>query len=493
MSKETVGVLKNSIIYSVGNILLKVCSFLLIPLYTAYLSPDQYGIINLAMGFVTLVSCIIMSGLQYAAVRFYADIRDDYAKKKTLISTLINYVLLSSISIFIIFFITKNLWIKYIFENINSYNVIILTLVLSSISGIYYLYQELLKGMQQAKKSVVLTYIYFFSQLGINIIAVVVFKWGAIGILLSNVIVVLIMVALMFIDLIRSKLYSLIMDKGLLINILRYSLPLLPHTLAFNISNFYSRVIINSKLSISELGLFSLASQFGMVADQVSNSVQSAFQPWLFQKLNSYYDGNKDSIKEIRSLTTMLLWLYGAIYLLIGVWAQQAIDLMTTEDYHVSWKYVPVFIMSVAIKSPLYFYQNFMYYHKHKTKYIFMCTISGCAISMILVWVLVPIIGIYGAIIADIIALLFRLCLTNYILRDLDKVYSFRNVIGITVISIIWLGVSVFPSYIHIFQQSYIVILYKTGSICAYIGLIWFLYRAQIHDFLINIRTSKTL
>ena len=44
MAKGSIGsVLANSVFYTFGNMLLKVFSFFLIPLYTAYLQPDQYG------------------------------------------------------------------------------------------------------------------------------------------------------------------------------------------------------------------------------------------------------------------------------------------------------------------------------------------------------------------------------------------------------------------------------------------------------------------
>ena len=48
MSNKT-SVFRNSILYTLGNLLLKAFSFFLIPLYTAYLSTEEYGIINLAI------------------------------------------------------------------------------------------------------------------------------------------------------------------------------------------------------------------------------------------------------------------------------------------------------------------------------------------------------------------------------------------------------------------------------------------------------------
>lgn len=287
------------------------------------------------------------------------------------------------------------------------------------------------------------------------------------------------MIGLMFRDLIHSGFYELKIDWKIIKSVLKYSLPLIPHTIAFNVSNLYTKIIINSKMTTSMLGLFSLASQFGMVADQVSNSVQSAFQPWLYQKLKAINEGENKEIESIRTLTSQLLWVFGAIYILIGAWAQQAIDIMTAPPYHSAWGYVPLIVMSVAIKSPLYFYQNFMYYYKDRSRYIFVCTIAGCTLSMILIWFLVPVIGIYGAIIADIIALVFRLFLTKWLLRRTNTIYSFTNVIAITLISIFWLSITVVPSYLGVFESQLWDYGYKTLLIIAYLSLIFWIYRAQ--------------
>lgn len=470
--------------------MLKVFSFILIPLYTSYLSPEQYGIINLSMGFVSFISCLTTCGLQYAVVRFYADTNKDENQIKRLFSSIINFLLIISFGTIIILLSTRLLWTNIVFDNINSLSIILLTIVLSCLSGMYYVYQELLRGMQRARESIILTYVYFFLILISNIIVVVILELGALGVIASSLLATIIMIAIMFKDLFKHGYYSYNIDWMLMKSILKYSLPLVPHTMAFNISNLYSRIIINTKMSTSMLGLFSLASQFAMVADQVSNSVQSAFQPWLYQKLNAACGKNENSLYEIRNLTTQLLWAYGEIYLVIGAWGQQAIDIMAASSYHSAWQYVPVFIMSVAIKSPLYFYQNFMYYYKDKTKYVFLCTISGCSISMILVWFWVPTLGIYGAIFADIIALIFRLCLTKWILRSSNTIYSFSKVIGITIFAILWLGLTLLPSYFIFFEKELYNTIYKTLMILSYLSIIIWKYRKQAFSYVNIIKTK---
>lgn len=65
---------------------------------------------------------------------------------------------------------------------------------------------------------------------------------------------------------IKHGLYVVCIDKGILKELLKYSLPLVPHTVAYNIQTYATKVIINGKLSLALLGIYSLASQFGSIA-----------------------------------------------------------------------------------------------------------------------------------------------------------------------------------------------------------------------------------
>ncbi len=479
MQSDKKKVLTNSLLYTSGNVLLKFFSFLLIPLYTAYLSPEQYGIINLAFGFVNVVSLLIMAGLQFSIFRFYADIKDDRIMVAEMISSVFCSIFIIGSLLSLILIVTYHFWINIIFKNIPFIPIVLLAILISIVTAIYTVYQDMLKGMQEAKKSVILSYLFFFLLLGLNIITVVIFKWGAKGILLSTFVVNFIMIIFMVIDLRRKHLLIIKIDKGLTKKLFRYSFPLVPHTLAYSITNLFSRIIINSKLSTSVLGLYSLASQFSGVADVVSNSVQSAFQPWMFQKLNE-----KDNIEhyeeDIRKLTHQLLWIYGLIYISIGVFAREIIDIMSSDSYHSAWQYVPFMIMTVAVKSPLYFYMNFLYYKKEATKYIFITTIYGCVVSMTLTWLLVPCLGIYGAILSDFMALLIRFLFTyKYASHLSHSIYNIRLIVGITFISICFLGIAVLPSYLNVKWDRITHLLYKICCIIVYCGLFFSIYNRK--------------
>lgn len=492
MRSDKKKVLTNSLLYTSGNVLLKFFSFLLIPLYTSFLTPDQYGIVNLALGFVAVVSLIIMSGLQFSIFRFYADIKDNSGLVAKMISSVFCSLTITGIAISCILIISQKIWCKIIFDDIPFIPIVLLAILISLVSAVYTVYQDMLKGMQQAKKSVVLSYLFFFLLLILNIITVVTLRWGANGILISTFAVNFFMVCIMVIDLRSNRLLNLELDTRIIKELFHYSLPLVPHTLAYSITNLFSKVIVNTKLSTSMLGLYSLASQFGGVADVVSNSVQSAFQPWLFVKLNDKDNYERSEI-EVRTLTNQLLWLYGLIYIIIGAFSKEVIDFMTVNSYHSAWQYIPFLIMAVAIKSPLYFYLNFLYYHKNATKYVFITTLYGCVASISLTWLLVPVLGIYGAICADIAALVIRFFITyRYSIKYVGAIYNLINIAFITLISVFFLALSVIPSYVDLGLTYIAQICYKTVCIFLYCGLITVIYKKKGVDLFKIIHSFRT-
>lgn len=436
--------LKNSVLYTAGNLLLKAFSFFLLPLYTTFLSTDEYGIINLSSSFYTLSSSILILCLQYAVIRFYTDLKDDIKKVAKMYGTVICFIVITSVIFILICLLFHSFLCKSLFDGIPFFPIVFLSIFIAVFMGLYTVYQDILKGMQMAKKSILFSYLFFFLMLAINIVTVVVFNLGATGVILSTLGVYIIMVVIMFIDLYRHNLIVICIDTKMLGNLLKYSLPILPHNLSFNIQSFTTRVIINKYLSLSGLGLYSLAYQFGSIADVILSSVQSAFQPWFYTEMK-----NKCDYNTIAKLTYSLIWFYGFFFLVLGLYSQEAVMLMSTPTYHEAWIYIPFIIFSTSLKIPLYFLINFMYFDKAKTKYIFISTIVGCLISIMFTFIFVPYYGIFGAILADIVALIFRFLIVVYFVRDIVyKVYSIKRMYLLSLLSMIFLGFGIYPSFV---------------------------------------------
>jgi len=99
--REKSKVLINSALYTFNSILIKALGFLLLPVYTYFLTPKDYGITNLIAGFTSVASFIVAFSLYSAVTRFYADYKSDRDRLKRFYGTVLTFVSLSG-SVFVV-------------------------------------------------------------------------------------------------------------------------------------------------------------------------------------------------------------------------------------------------------------------------------------------------------------------------------------------------------------------------------------------------------
>jgi O-antigen/teichoic acid export membrane protein len=92
MIEDLKSILKHTSIYSLGNILQKMIGFVMIPVYTRFLSPADYGVLEL-LTLVTIVLAMVLSfRLESAMVRYYAEYPDVRERHK-LVSTVLIFMI----------------------------------------------------------------------------------------------------------------------------------------------------------------------------------------------------------------------------------------------------------------------------------------------------------------------------------------------------------------------------------------------------------------
>ena len=80
---------KNTIILTFGRICTQFVSFLLLPLYTAILEPEVYGIADLFNSYIYLIIPLVSLMLDQGLFRFLLECRENEKRKKVLLSTVL--------------------------------------------------------------------------------------------------------------------------------------------------------------------------------------------------------------------------------------------------------------------------------------------------------------------------------------------------------------------------------------------------------------------
>ena len=99
MFNQIVSTYKESAIYSLGNLSNKVVGFILLPLYTSYISVADFGVLGLIEPMVQIIFTLLSLGLNSAFMRWYAI--ENNAETKGIIFFNINFVLILNAALWV--------------------------------------------------------------------------------------------------------------------------------------------------------------------------------------------------------------------------------------------------------------------------------------------------------------------------------------------------------------------------------------------------------
>ena len=223
-------ILQNSAIYTVIMVLQKGISFFLMPLYTAFLSPSDYGILGVVSSVSTFLAVFITLGLEAAAARFYYknNKNEDYAKRvygNVAVVILMNSLIWGSI------FLGGHKWfVDPIVGDIEFFPYVFIGILNVIVTPMYLLYQHYLQARQDAAHYGINSLLCFILQVTLTILSLTVFDLGVLGVLLSQLVASIVFFIYVIITFLRKQ--SLKLERPILKDCFRYSLPLLPHNLA---------------------------------------------------------------------------------------------------------------------------------------------------------------------------------------------------------------------------------------------------------------------
>lgn len=472
-------VLENSFLYTFSSILVKAIGFLLLPVYTYFLTPIDYGVTTLITAFNSVATFIVAFSLYHAVIRFYVDYKEDHNQLKRLFGTLISFTFLSAIVFFFISITINQLLVELFFKDISFYPYVLVGLLTLVFISIHTMHQKILKAMQLGRKLTIINLIYTFLQVGMNLIFIGIFHLGALGVLIASLIANIGYSIFMVLDLRNKDLIHFCIDLKILKQTLKYSIPLLPHNLSTNIASLFSKIFLNNFNTLAVVGVYSIALQFSGLIDTIQSSVNQAFMPWFFEKMKRI---SSDDRIDMLSLSKFLLILYSLLYMAVGLFSQETIIIMTSERFISAWTVIPILIIAFSIKSIYYFFINILFYYPDAARKIFVASIIGSIADILFSLILVPRYGMYGAAIGFLIAKILLVSIVVTISQKYNNVgYKVLDMVVIIVPSLMFMFVGLYFSYtVFINEFNWLNFVFKIFIFLSYITFLFFSYKNQV-------------
>ena len=391
-------VYRNSAIYTACNFALKAMSFLLLPLYTAFLTTADYGVTGLMDRFVAVASVLSTFSLQAGVMRFYVDYRDEEEALPRFVGTVVCFALLTTLVFDGAFVLLRSVLTPILFEGVAFWPIVAVTLTGLAFTNVYSIYQQVLRGMENARESALTSIAYLLLNVMISVVLVVGYGMGALGVVAATALSGLLISVYAVLSMVRMGAFIPCMDWDIIRPMLRYTIPLMPHNLSTQIAALVSGVLINAGGSLGSVGLYNVASKFGNACDTLQSSVSTAYSPWLYRMLKNRPEGWKD---QVVGFTRTILDVYVLVFVGVSYFVREPILLLLDASYADSWMLVAPIALVYAIKSAYYFYVSVLFYYKEAANKIFVATLTSSLLNVALSFPMVAAWGSYGSILAD--------------------------------------------------------------------------------------------
>lgn len=379
----------DTLVLGIGTFGSKLLVFLLMPLYTALLSTDQYGTAELITSTANLLIPLACVGIANGIFRFAADRAANKAEVFSssivlLFGGLLIFSILSPLLSLINYF-DGYVWLIFLyvfFANIQS------------------VCAQYVRAIDKTKLFAVQGILNTFLTILFNIFFLVVWNMGVTGYVLSVVVGnILTTVFLIFAARLWQVFRLSCVSKSMIKELLWFSLPMIPTTICWLITDLSDRYMVTAFWGDHVNGIYSAAYKIPTIVNLVSGIFMQA---WQFSAVAQSSD--EEECKGFYSnvfkgfLSVIMIGASGLILL-----SNFLTGLLLNAAYHDAWRYMPTLLCAVAIESIVSFLAT-VYMVKKKSMHSFLTAVLGSILNVILNLILIPRIGALGAAIATMVS-----------------------------------------------------------------------------------------
>jgi O-antigen/teichoic acid export membrane protein len=377
--------------YTAASILSKVIAVALLPLYTRYLTPEDYGAAEVLFAAVVAASIVVRFGLIEAILRFYY--KEDEDPGAVVASTFAGLFWLSTLGALVALPLAGPLS-ELLLPEPEALGESAPDLVRIAIVGLWVLTMwefmlTLFRLEERARAFFATTILSVVAAIALTVVLVVGLDEGARGLLLGSYATgaafTLGLIALQWRQL------SLRFDRGLLRRLFRFGLPTMPAEVSLYALNFVDRLIIARTLGLAEAGLYSLAVKFAQGVNVLVRGFQLAWPPLA-------YSIRDDEEARRTYATVVTLFVAGCAFVVAGMWlfSRWIVRALAAPEFYDSFEAIGLVATAVTLYA-LYLVLVVILGRTGRTEFNLPAAIGALVVNVALNLALVPSMGIVGA------------------------------------------------------------------------------------------------
>lgn len=371
----------NTIIIFISKATSQLLGVFLLPIYTFFLTPEQYGFADLLLTYVLLLVPLCSVQLEMATFRYLVEERSDKDKERhvigsswTLLLVLVCFICIAATTVIAIFNIAYGWYV-----------------ILAVVTGmILTFFQQVSRGLGRIVDYAVSGIISVVSTVIVSAALLVLMSSKVEGVIIGVITANLLSSLFIFVKLRLWRQLNLTIDKSLQVDMLRYALPLVPSTVSWWAIGAFGRTIITISMGAAGAGLYAVAYRMTMLFSGIPyvfnlSWTESATLSVLHDDRDAYYSRIANASLRVFCIAAAIMLLFMGL----------AYSWLTDPRYYEAYYLIPILMFGLLINSIVSYYHAIFAAYKD-TKFIALSSIVAALVSVAVSVTLVKAWGVYG-------------------------------------------------------------------------------------------------
>lgn len=380
--------------YGLGKFIPQIIGFILIPVYTSYLQPEDYGLVELATSFGSFAFILLRLALPGSVSRFYYD-HNEGEELRNYITTIYWTLMIISVAMAGLIYVVSAFFLDKLVPGLPLWPFVAIVLATGVFATNSEIQKRLIQARKQSRYSAKLSIAVSLVGISTAVLLVTVFKLGALGIVLASLVGG-------FVFFIQAQFY-LHKDMGgkfsfkLLIPSFKYSMNMLPAHLSSPFTNLFSRALLAGHM-LSAVGFYSLALRFITPLSMLSSAFNEAYIPLYFEARKK---NDADSKAKLNAALKNIWVVSQIIFVGAALFSPSLIEIMTPEKYHSAALLVPFMAINFPFGIMTSFVSVEIFYSK-KTYWVSIYAFFKFVINISVIYFTMPYLNEYALVLAMI-------------------------------------------------------------------------------------------
>lgn len=412
-------------LYTIGTFGSKILSFLLLPIFSFYLSKSDLGVYDLVLSAVNFFIPFVTLQISSAVYRWLLDTDNDDKEKKQKIINNGFLIVLGGVVGFQLIYGVFAYFLKI--EYASYVSLIVIT------ASILPFFQNVVRGLGEVKLYSIAGIFNALFLLVINVIFLTIFEAGLealfFTIIIANTLTVLILTY-------KVRLFYLFdfskIDKGQIVEMLKFSTPLIPNVISWWMISAADKFLILYFLTSEMNGIYAISSRFPTILTLINSVFILA---WQDHTITAGEEGKAGY--DTKVFNRYVNFEFSLVLILIAI-SEPLVRFAVDNRFYESYKYMPLLYIGVAF-SAFSGYFGAAFLREKKTTGLFISSMLGGIVNIVIGYLLLEHIGLYGAVLGTLVSFMVIFLMRVYQTRKFFFVkINYFNIVGLFSLSLLF-------------------------------------------------------